>query len=94
MTHHTCTRAHIQGYRGKERKRERQTAEREEKRESSLLVSQEELDQGVRFELHLIYIGCVILQDLTDRQVFSMTDRQVFSATDRQVFSVTDRSSV
>lgn len=40
----------------------------------SLLVSQEELDDGVGFELHLVHVGVLVLQHLqveTDRWTFT-----------------------
>lgn len=44
----------------------------------SLLVSEEKLDDGVGFKIHLIHVGVLILHHLTDRQManVSKTDRQ------------------
>lgn len=44
----------------------------------SLLVSEEKLDDGVGFKIHLIHVGVLILHHLMDRQMANMseTDRQ------------------
>lgn len=44
----------------------------------SLLVSEEKLDDGVGFKIHLIHVGVLILHYLTGRQManVSETDRQ------------------
>lgn len=41
----------------------------------SLLVSEEQLDDGVGFEIHLVHVGVLVLHDLTDGQRRSWCER-------------------